>query len=103
MLAHAYEYVCALVKYQNMSKAAAHLCITQPALTKYINRLEADLGIQLFFRGSSPITLTPAGKIFAEKAQSILEMVNSILASHLNFSAIFCLTYCLISRRLTPI
>lgn len=80
MLAHAYEYVCALVKYQNISKAAAHLCITQPALTKYINQLEADLGIKLFYRGSAPITLTPAGKIFAEKAQSILEMERHLIS-----------------------
>lgn len=78
MLAHAYEYVCALADHQNMSKAAAHLCITQPALTKYINRLETELGMKLFNRNSMPITLTPAGRIFVEKARAILALENDL-------------------------
>lgn len=80
MLAHAYEYVCAIAKYQNITKAAEFLCITQPALTKYINRLEADLGVKLFDRSSNPITLTPAGTLFAEKAEGILQMEQQLLS-----------------------
>lgn len=40
----AYEYVFAIAKHHSISKAARELCITQPALTKYLKRLEEDLG-----------------------------------------------------------
>ena len=46
----AYEYVFAIAKHHSISKAARELCITQPALTKYLKRLEEDLGAQLFDR-----------------------------------------------------
>ena len=48
MINISYKYVLAVANYRNMRKAAASLCITQPALTKYINRLEEDLGVRLF-------------------------------------------------------
>ena len=60
----AYEYVFAIAKHHSISKAARELCITQPALTKYLKRLEEDLGTQLFDRAVIPISLTPAGKKF---------------------------------------
>ena len=55
----AYEYVFAIAKHHSISKAARELCITQPALTKYLKRLEEDLGTQLFDRAVIPISLTP--------------------------------------------
>lgn len=79
MLAHAYEYVCAIDTYRNMSAAAASLCITQPALTKYINRLEASLGVRLVDRSVSPVSLTDAGEKFVAKARIILEMEQELL------------------------
>lgn len=54
MINISYKYVLAVANYRNMRKAAASLCITQPALTKYINRLEEDLGVRLFNR-STPV------------------------------------------------
>ena len=51
----AYEYVFAIAKHHSISKAARELCITQPALTKYLKRLEEDLGTQLFDRAVIPI------------------------------------------------
>ncbi|MDD3252616.1 MAG: LysR family transcriptional regulator [Lachnospiraceae bacterium] len=79
MLAHAYEYACAIETHRNISKAAAALCITQSALTKYINRLEEDLNIRLFDRSVSPIALTDAGCLFLEKAHTILNMEQELL------------------------
>ena len=74
----AYEYVFAIAKHHSISKAARELCITQPALTKYLKRLEEDLGTQLFDRAVIPISLTPAGKKFVEKAALILEIERSL-------------------------
>jgi LysR family hydrogen peroxide-inducible transcriptional activator len=79
MLSISYKYVLAVANYRNMTKAAASLCITQPALTKYINRLEQELGVTLFNRKSNPITLTTAGYTFVEKASVIAELEDSLL------------------------
>ncbi len=42
-----FEYVLAVAEEKNITKAAAKLFITQPALTLRINRLEKELGIQI--------------------------------------------------------
>ena len=39
-----FSYVLAIAEYQNMTKAAEALYISQPALTKSLNLLEAELG-----------------------------------------------------------
>ncbi|GGD49902.1 LysR family transcriptional regulator [Paenibacillus nasutitermitis] len=46
----------------SLSKAAAELFITQPAVTQTIKQLEAQLGGQLFFRTSKGVTLTAEGE-----------------------------------------
>ena len=74
----AYQYIVAIAKYHSISKAAQELCITQPALTKYLKRLEDELGTKLFDRTITPITLTPAGKKFIEKAALILDIERSL-------------------------
>ena len=51
----AYEYVITVARHLNISKAAQELCITQPALTKFINRLEKKMGAKLFDRTTTPI------------------------------------------------
>ena len=45
-----FSYVLAIAEYQNMTKAAEALYISQPALTKSLNLLEAELGVKLFDR-----------------------------------------------------
>ena len=54
------DYVMAIAEEQNMTKAAARLFISQPALTASINKLEEELGVKLFDRQRPPIKLTPA-------------------------------------------
>ena len=69
-----FSYVLAIAEYQNMTKAAEALYSSQPALTKSLNLLEAELGVKLFDRNISPIRLTYAGEVFLQKAQKIMEM-----------------------------
>ena len=42
------NYVLALAKYQNITKAAESLFITQPTLSKFLISLESNLGQHLF-------------------------------------------------------
>lgn len=54
-----------------ISQAAIKLEISQPALSESIMRLESDVGHTLFYRSRSGIQLTPAGKLFLKKANSV--------------------------------
>lgn len=67
-----------------LSRAAEELHITQPALSRNMKKLEATLGVSLFNRESSKITLNETGKIAAEYARRALdanqEMIEMTLA-----------------------
>lgn len=66
------QYAVMLAQTRNYSQVAESLSITQPALSKQIINLEQDLGVKLFDRSTTPITLTPAGEHFIEAAQELL-------------------------------
>ena len=57
----------------SFNKAAEALYITPPAVTKQINLLENDLGLQLFIRTHRGLTLTEAGKSLYKDAKYIIQ------------------------------
>lgn len=58
---------------QSFTKAAQELFITQPAVTKHIQELEAQYKTRLFERTANKVVLTKEGRIFQEHAERILE------------------------------
>lgn len=68
------SYVLAIAKYQNITKAAEPLYITQPTLTKFLQGLERDLGQKLFKRLGNRYVLTYAGERYTAKAGEILNL-----------------------------
>lgn len=66
------RYFVTVVEEQSISKAAEKLCIAQPPLSRQIQKLEEELGIQLFERGSRPAKVTEAGMFFYQHAVQIL-------------------------------
>ncbi|MBE6855053.1 MAG: LysR family transcriptional regulator [Ruminococcus sp.] len=64
-------YVLAVAELQSFSKAAERLYVTQPSLSQYIQKLENQLGMQLFDRSITPVRLTEAGRAFVECAEQI--------------------------------
>ncbi len=68
------EYVLAVAEERSFSKAAKKLFVTQPSLSKFIINLESSLGVMLFDRSSSPITITEAGNIFIQTANQMKEL-----------------------------
>ena len=58
----------------SFSRAADALHLTQPAVSKRIAALEADLGIQLFDRVGRRVFMTEAGSILYPRAQSMLQV-----------------------------
>ena len=66
------EYLLAIAKHKNITKAAEELHISQPSLSNQIIGLEKELGIALLERKKKRIFLTEAGQAFANHAQKIL-------------------------------
>lgn len=61
-----YEYTECIIKNGGFSAAAEALGIAQPTLSKYVKKLENDIGAELFDRSKNPIELTAAGEVFLE-------------------------------------
>lgn len=66
MLSTNYEYFLKIAEYRSISRAAESLYVSQPSLTKYLQRLETSVGAVLFDRRQSPMCLTAAGEYFME-------------------------------------
>ena len=70
------KYFQAAAKFEHMTRAAAALNISQPALSKTIARLEDDLGAPLFHRKGKQIYLNEFGKVFLERVNRIFLEIN---------------------------
>jgi DNA-binding transcriptional LysR family regulator len=55
------EYFLAICESRNLARAAQVLGVSQPALTRSLQRLEAHVGVQLFIRAPRGVELTPIG------------------------------------------
>lgn len=66
------QYAVMLADIRSFSQVAQQLNISQPALSKQIIALEGELGVKLFDRTTNPISLTPAGEFFIQKAEALL-------------------------------
>lgn len=63
-----------IVRLKSFSKAAQTCFRTQPAISAQVRQLEQEVNASLFDRLGTRIALTPAGKIFADYAEQILEL-----------------------------
>ncbi|PJC85594.1 LysR family transcriptional regulator [Vibrio sp. HA2012] len=71
---------CQLAEDGNYRVASEHLCITQSALTKKIQRLEAHTGLALFDRGRQGACLTQAGRTLLPEARRMLKSLEAFQA-----------------------
>lgn len=72
------EYALLLSKAGSFSAAAKKARITQSAISQQVTKLEQEIGFVLFDRQSKPISLTPNGARFLEKAQLVLLEVHQL-------------------------
>ncbi len=63
-----------IVRLKSFSKAAQSCYRTQPAVSAQVRQLETELNAPLFERLGTKIALTPAGHIFAEYSEKILDL-----------------------------
>lgn len=75
------RYFLTVAQYQNMTKAAHELLVSQPTLSKQLSDLETELGAQLFIRGHRQITLTQEGEYLQARAREIVQLVDQTAAN----------------------
>ena len=68
------EYVIVIAQEKNLSKAAERLFISQPALSRFLTKLENELGTPLFERKNRQYLPTYAGELYLDTARQILRL-----------------------------
>src|SRR5689334_20161717 len=69
---------------KNITKAAQHLYISQPALTNRLQQLEKDFGVKIVNRGRRGVQFTPQGEYLAKSAHEMLLAMQKIRENVLN-------------------
>src|SRR5436309_16040894 len=67
------RYFLAVGEALNFTKAAAQLRGAQPALSRQVQDLEEEIGVDLLHRSSRGVTLTAEGKLFLEEVRELLK------------------------------
>lgn len=70
--------VLAVARNQSLVKAAEELGLSQPAVTKILHEVEADLGVQLFVRTSRGTHPTRYGELLAEHAAGVFAQLTQV-------------------------
>ena len=72
------RYIIAVAREHHFGRAAESCHVSQPTLSVAIKKLEEELRVTIFERGSSEVTLTPIGERIVLQAQQTPEAADSI-------------------------
>ncbi len=70
------QYFQTVCKYNNITRAARALHISQPSLSNAIKELEKEFGLTLFHRHSKGLSLTKDGEVFLQESGQLLEQAD---------------------------
>mgnify|MGYP004551367443 CR=1 FL=1 len=70
------RYFLEVAREENITRAATHLHISQPTLSRQLKDLENELGKKLFVRSNYSVRLTEEGMLLRKRAEDILDMVD---------------------------
>lgn len=72
------RYIVAVSQESSFRRAAERVFVSQPALSLAIQKLEEELGVQIFERSRTSVSMTPIGELIVAQAQRVLEEVAQI-------------------------
>jgi len=72
------RYILAVAKEGHFGRAAKACFVSQPTLSLGIKKLEDELGVTLFERGSRDINITPVGHKILAQTETALREINTI-------------------------
>jgi LysR family hydrogen peroxide-inducible transcriptional activator len=78
------EYLVAVAETRHFGKAARQCCVSQPALSAQVRKLEHLLGVQVFERTRSGVLLTEPGTALIEQARLVLADAYTLMATARN-------------------
>lgn len=81
------KYFIEIVEHGSLNKAAQHLYISQPALTKQLGILEKSMNCKLLIRTPNGIKLTASGRYLYERSNIIISMINETINRIEGFSS----------------
>ena len=78
------RYIVAVARERHFGRAADACFVSQPTLSVAVKKLEDELGVTLFERGSNEVAVTVVGQEIVNQAQRVLEQASAIkeLAKH---------------------
>lgn len=72
------RYIVAVARERHFRRAAERCFVSQPALSAAVAKLEDELGVKLFERSKTEVSLTPVGERVVEQAQRVLDEAERI-------------------------
>jgi len=72
------KYIVAVARAKHFGHAAESCFVAQPTLSVAIKKLEDELGVTLFERGGSEVSVTPVGAQIVAQAEHVLEQTAAI-------------------------
>ncbi len=78
------KYFIAVARCLSFTEAARSLFMTQPALSRQIQAMEAELGTQLFVRDKKTLKLTPGGSTLYNRLPDFLKEYDEMMAEARN-------------------
>lgn len=72
------RYIVAVARERHFGRAAEACFVSQPTLSVAIKKLEEELDVKLFERGSTEVSVTPLGEAIVRQAQAVLEQAQAI-------------------------
>ncbi|KVP82023.1 LysR family transcriptional regulator [Burkholderia ubonensis] len=72
------RYFIAVAEEMNITRAAERLHMTQPPLSRQLQAIEGEIGLPLFERGTRPLKLTEAGRVFYAQAKRLVDQADEL-------------------------
>jgi LysR family transcriptional regulator, hydrogen peroxide-inducible genes activator len=72
------RYIVAVARERHFGRAADACFVSQPTLSVSVKKLESELGVMIFERGGTEVTLTPIGEEIVQQAQRVLDAANQL-------------------------